>query len=54
VLSIASSSDIGGMMLPIRFDNIDFPDPGGPTINMLWTIPLRHLNWVKWDRQTVA
>lgn len=36
VLSIASSSDIGGMMVAIRFDSIDFPEPGGPIMSRLW------------------
>src|SRR5438270_40955 len=36
VLSIASWSDIGGMMVAIRFDNIDLPEPGGPIISRLW------------------
>jgi hypothetical protein len=35
VVSIASSSDIGGMTVAMRFDNIDLPEPGGPTIRML-------------------
>src|SRR3954471_8582233 len=35
VLSIASSSDIGGMMVAIRFDNIDLPEPGGPIMSGL-------------------
>ena len=30
VVSIASSMVMGGMMVAIRFDNIDFPLPGGP------------------------
>jgi len=34
VLSIASSSDIGGMMVAIRFDNMDLPEPGGPIMSM--------------------
>ena len=36
VVSIASSSDIGGIIVGIRFDNIDLPDPGGPIMRMLW------------------
>jgi hypothetical protein len=39
VLSIASSSDMGGMIVAIRFDNIDLPDPGGPIMRKLWSIP---------------
>ncbi len=35
VLSIASSSDIGGMMVAMRFDNIDLPEPGGPIMSRL-------------------
>ena len=35
VVSIASSSDIGGMMVAIRFESIDLPEPGGPIMRML-------------------
>jgi hypothetical protein len=36
VLSIASSSDIGGMIVAMRFESIDLPDPGGPIMSRLW------------------
>jgi Mg-chelatase subunit ChlI len=36
VVSIASSSAIGGMMVAIRFESIDLPEPGGPIMRMLW------------------
>ncbi len=36
VMSIASSNVIGGMMVPIRLESIDLPEPGGPIIKMLW------------------
>jgi len=35
VVSMASSSDIGGMMVAMRLDSIDLPEPGGPIIKML-------------------
>src|SRR5579884_3744917 len=36
VVSMASSSDSGGMMVGIRLASIDLPEPGGPIINTLW------------------
>ncbi len=35
VLSIASSSDMGGMMVAMRFESIDLPEPGGPIMSRL-------------------
>jgi hypothetical protein len=35
VLSIASSSDIGGMIVAMRFESIDLPEPGGPIMSVL-------------------
>src|SRR5437763_399202 len=36
VVSIASSIDIGGMMVGIRLDSIDLPEPGGTIMMMLF------------------
>ncbi len=36
VTSRASSSVIGGRIEGIRRASMDFPVPGGPTINILW------------------
>ena len=35
VVSIASSSDIGGIMVGMRLASIDLPDPGGPIMSTL-------------------
>ena len=35
VVSIASSSAIGGMIVAMRFESIDLPEPGGPIMRML-------------------
>jgi hypothetical protein len=36
VVSIASSSDIGGKMVGMRLASMVFPAPGGPISKMLW------------------